>query len=217
MKTKQCPKCLKVKPISGYSICRRDGFQSRCKTCRQDEYKENILLKRKPFVNFQNEVWKDVVGYEGLYEVSSFGRVKNKATWRILKHTTIHPYFRVTLSKGGTHIQYSVHRLQAAAFLPNPHNKPQVNHKNGNKKDNTLSNLEWVTISENVLHSYANGFQKVKLPPISFLLQKLTPEQVKEIRNSRGLVSACKMAKVYNISKKVILNILHGVSYKNII
>jgi hypothetical protein len=119
----------------------------------------------------ENEIWKDIDGYEGLYQVSSGGRIRRMAS-SVLKSNGIYynskcvirkpfitsvGYYMITLSKSGRINQYVVHRLIAAAFIPNPENKPQVNHKNLDKKDNRLDNLEWVTVSENAKHYVASG------------------------------------------------------------
>lgn len=113
------------------------------------------------------EVWKDIEGYEGLYEISNLGRVKclerlvkNKNGYRKVKEriltTTSFNYACVFLSNSSVK-QHYVHRLVATAFIPNPLNKEMVNHKSGNKLDNRLNNLEWVTRSENQIHAFSIG------------------------------------------------------------
>lgn len=113
------------------------------------------------------EIWKDIIGYEGLYQVSNLGNVKslkkksiNRHGWiRILPELIMiqkisnNGYKRVGLVKNGHQKQISVHRLVTIAFIENKNNKPCVNHKDGNKLNNNVDNLEWVTISENSLHS----------------------------------------------------------------
>lgn len=97
------------------------------------------------------EVWKDIEGYEGLYQVSNLGRVKNSRTGRILKFGKHkNGYLQVILCKNGKTKHYYIHRLVAKTFIPNPQNKPEVNHIDENKENNHVENLEWVTHNENM-------------------------------------------------------------------
>ena len=103
------------------------------------------------------EIWKDIENYEGLYQVSNLGRIKSIRKMKkqnILKLGTRNTYNVINLMKNGKARSFQVHRLVAKAFIPNPENKPQVNHINGVKNDNRLENLEWVTRSENTIHAY---------------------------------------------------------------
>lgn len=124
------------------------------------------------------EIWKDVKGYEGLYQVSNLGRVKSLDAYvnvgiknvkkalrkgKYLKATVNRcGYFIVELSKNGTRKTTTIHRLVASAFIDNPHNKPCVNHIDGNKQNNYISNLEWCTHSENIKHAFDNGLKVCK-------------------------------------------------------
>lgn len=108
------------------------------------------------------EIWKDIEGFENRYEISSFGNVRNKKTSKVLKHSNnYHGYPFVLLRKKGDDKvkNLKIHRLVAEAFIPNPDNLPQVNHKDGNKLNNSVDNLEWCTCQYNIQHSFANGLQ----------------------------------------------------------
>lgn len=110
------------------------------------------------------EQWVDIAGYEGFYQVSSLGRIKTVERYeaernriirgRIRAPIEVHGYLYCELWKCGKHKRYAVHRLVATAFIPNPDGKPQVNHLDGDKTNNSVTNLEWCTASENEHHAY---------------------------------------------------------------
>ena len=106
----------------------------------------------------QEEEWLPVFGYEKIYLVSSNGKVKRISTGRILKPLNNQGYFRVALCKENKPKLYSIHRLVAQAFIPNPDGLPQVNHKDENKKNNCVSNLEWCTALYNT--RYGTGIKR---------------------------------------------------------
>lgn len=112
--------------------------------------------------------WRSIKGYEGVYEVSNDGRVRRIAGWSNKNNGYRHPtgelkqdcvkgYPQIALYKNGEKKRFKVHRLVASAFLPNPLNLPQVNHKDGNKGNNNVKNLEWVTQSQNMKHARDTG------------------------------------------------------------
>ena len=100
------------------------------------------------------EIYKDIPGYHGKYQITSWGRVWSVDKQKFLKLEVHHKgYLRVDLfDDSGKRKHYKVHRLVATAFIPNPKDKPQVNHKDGNKQNNSFTNLEWVTDAENKKH-----------------------------------------------------------------
>lgn len=118
------------------------------------------------------EKFRDIQGYEGLYQVSTWGRVYNiLANKMVHTEVTKKGYLRVDLFKNGARKHHKVHRLVAEAFIPNPAKKPQVNHINGVKTDNFVENLEWCTNRENVVHAYKNGLNKAAKTIVQFDLE----------------------------------------------
>lgn len=106
------------------------------------------------------EIWKDIDNFENIYQISNLGRIKNLKFNRILKSVLSKhpkPYPTIGLYKKNARKYTNLHVLIAKAFIPNPHNKPFVNHIDGDKTNNKLENLEWVTCKENIDHAYAIG------------------------------------------------------------
>ncbi len=115
------------------------------------------------------EIWKDIHGYEGLYQVSNLGNVrslhyraksKGSKIQNLKQQINKGGYLKVTLLKNGKAKNFFVHRLVACEFIPNPNNKPQINHLDGNKSNNTINNLEWATNSENQTHAILSGLKE---------------------------------------------------------
>lgn len=114
------------------------------------------------------EIWKDVIGYEGIYQVSNLGRIKRisknhlcnikyQGEYYLKPLDNGKGYLRMKLSNNGSSKRVMLHRIIAEAFINNPENKKVINHINGNKKDNRIENLEWCTQSYNCLHSVKMG------------------------------------------------------------
>lgn len=133
---------------------------------------------------FDIEEWRDAVGFEEYISVSSLGRARFKE--RVGKNGRVYPereirmvtsdgYSQSSINIDGKKTTLKMHRLVAQAFIPNPENKPQVNHINSLRKDNRVSNLEWVTVKENVIHSYKSGFNSNtgELHPRAILTEKV--------------------------------------------
>lgn len=162
-----------------------------------------------PHKNFPLEVWKDIKGYEGHYQVSNYSRVKSlerivttkrgpcSISMRILKAAINDKgYYSIVLRKKGIGTTKILHRIIAKAFIPNPNNKPQVNHLNHIRDDNRLHNLEWVTAKENSDH--ANTYKK------------LSDEDVRKIRRLEGTMKMKELALMFNISGAYVHLILNG-------
>lgn len=155
------------------------------------------------------EEWKPIKGLH--YEVSSLGNIRNSENKNILtnfdKNRT--GYLRVYLYSEGKKKRYFLHRLVAETFIPNPENKPQVNHKDGNKQNNELSNLEWVTCSENGLHYYRvllnTNYKKVVEKEKGYVkFQVIKERNDKIIEFSRQGKTSQELAKLFNLSLRQI-------------
>lgn len=153
------------------------------------------------------EQWVEIKNYEGLYEVSNFGRVKSlpgKIRFRRVE-TSEHilkprfdgkKYEYVSLFPQTKQKNFKIHRLIANAFIKNPENKPEVNHKDGNKSNNNVENLEWSTRLENVRHGIKTGLSN------PWCNKKLTQKQVNFIRSSS--LYQRELAKMFNVSRPAI-------------
>lgn len=131
-----------------------------------------------------NEIWKDIDGYEGLYQVSNLGRVKRVNTGRVLKGVKDRKgYLIVNLCKNGSQSTKKIHRLVAQAFISNPESKPQVNHIDENKTNNMVSNLEWMTSTENNNHGTRNK-RSSKTKSIPIIATNLTTGESTEFYGS---------------------------------
>jgi hypothetical protein len=177
----------------------------------------------------QEEFWVDIIGCEGYYQIS------NKCNVRSLERKIINSkgvvinfqskmlkvvkgklgYVHVGINIQGYKRQVRVHRIFALAFLPNPLNKPQINHINGIKHDNRIENLEWCTPSENRIHALKTGLAKITNTGTTHTNSKLTNEQVLKIRelSAQGM-SAPKILKETNIKITSISQICHIIKRK---
>lgn len=131
-------------------------------------------------LELQSEIWKPVVGFGGYYEVSNLGRVRSVGRAdssgkfrraKLLTHkNSAERYISISLYVDGVTVNKMIHRMVAEAFIPNPDNLPQVNHKDGDAHNNRADNLEWVTPAENIKHCIDTGLrQKVWKKPVKCL------------------------------------------------
>jgi hypothetical protein len=155
-----------------------------------------------------NEEWKLIKNYEN-YEVSSLGNIRNIKTKRILKSTNQGGYLIVGLCKNGKGQTIGIHRLVAIAFIENPENKTQVNHKDKNRSNNNVSNLEWNTALENNIHRSENCIQTTNQNIVLWRVDKDTGELLQKY-NSIEL--AAKWCVENNLCKKIV-NAQSGLSF----
>jgi hypothetical protein len=176
------------------------------------------------------EIWSPVPEYEGIYDVSNYGRVKSLCRVvkfgnrcprvvdeKILKRNNSNGYLTISLARDGKKLTAMIHSLVAKAFINNPDSKPHVNHKDGIRWNNFYKNLEWVTCSENVLHSYNvlgntavcgsfNGSSKLNECDISRIISLY----------NNGLTQK-EIGKMYNVSMSNISKIIRGETWSHAI
>jgi len=154
--------------------------------------------------NVVKEEWKDIEDFEGYYQVSNHGRIKSLVGWngkqyikreKILKpSTTSTGYLKVDVKKNKKRKSMRLHRLIALAFIPNTDNKPQINHLDGNPLNNKISNLEWSTQRENVIHAIKNGLKET---------MRIPEEKLRNLYLMKGM-NALKISRELNIPVGVV-------------
>lgn len=170
-----------------------------------------------------NEIWKDIIGYEGLYQISNLGNIKT-FNWRNTGKTAIlklcknkNGYLGTALTKNGKLKSVEIHRLLALHFLPNTENKKQVNHINGIKADNNISNLEWLTQKENIQHAFKTGLNK-GLKGEKNGRCKLTNIQVIKIRQKYNTKekTVMQLSNEYNMNWSTINDLVKNITWKHL-
>ncbi len=198
---KKCKSCNEIKSIKSFEYC-KGGIYNVAGTCKKCK-KENSGFCINDILDLDGEIWVDIINWEGLYSVSNKSRIKRlprvfadktgrlqNLREKILKtpECTTSGYNMIYLEANGMLLKTTVHRIVAQHFIPNPENKPEVNHKNGIRNDNRLDNLEWCTTSENIKHSFSVLGRK---PSMSMLGKtgKLHPSSKRV--NQIDIISGC--------------------------
>lgn len=167
--------------------------------------------------NLPSEIWLPIPNYEGLYDCSNFGRVKSfqRGTVKIIKpRLDTDGYLSVRLSKNNKTKMFRINRLVGKLFIPNPDNKPQVDHVFAMKFDNYVDNLRWATSSENVKYSFESGLRKIPQGEDTYNA-KLTNEQVLYIRENPDGLTQEQLAEMFGVNQSIISDIQLGMRYKN--
>ena len=166
------------------------------------------------------EVWKPIDGYEGLYEVSDAGRIRGLRLKKVLKPQNKNGYNAVNLSKKGVVHQVYVHRLVASAFIDNPLSFPCIDHKDCNKRNNNVCNLEWCTAKENAQRAWKNGLtpHPPRVTCEDHRNHVLTRLQVSEIRKTYATneVTQRHLAKQYGVSQRTICSIVNNQTWREL-
>lgn len=199
------------------------------------ELRTRLMYEIAMALRYAPEVFADIRGYEGYYQVSNYGNVRSLD--RVIKEKTgktqtlkgrilkqrINPggYHYIELGKNGTKATFAVHQLVAQAFLSNPNKKPIVNHIDGNRLNNSLSNLEWATYSENLEHAYKAGLRRaVSIEAVGNknYKRKLKPEQVVEIRRllAAGSLTHKEIATKFSVARSTVTEIKSGRRWKHL-
>lgn len=195
-------------------MAKKEYQRHRHKTIYKPAY--DAWIKFYPFGldDLDGEQWLPIPNHDS-YQVSNFGRIKSfkHNSPRILKPVLARGYLYITLSKCGVEKTFRVHRLIALCFIPNPENKPHINHRDGCKLNNVANNLEWCTSSENNQHAYDIGLKKsCGDNPRA----KLTNEQIILIRDNPEGMSRIQLAEMFGVAASKISDIQIGKIYKRI-
>lgn len=219
METKKCTKCFTEQDVENFYIRKTRNNQRRtiCKECESKQKAKKVIQ----IPDLEGEIWKDVIDYEGIYLVSNLARVKRimsrKNPTCDIMNNIYHPsgYVHISLTNNGKGRNFKLHRLVAIAFIPNPENKPQVNHIDGNKLNNLPSNLEWNTSKENINHAWETGLSKAK-KGVNCNLSKLEDKDVLNIRKLKETTSSKDIAKIYNINVSAVNKIIKKTTWNHI-
>lgn len=185
------------------------------------DYEKNKHRAELLLMDLPGEIWRDIKGFDGEYQVSTKGRVKSFHYHKIFilkQRLNKKGYYSVALYKNGKSRHYRVNRLVAEAFIPNPENKPLVHHRDDNPSNNCVENLEWVTEEENTRYALAAGRMKTGS---AHYRAKFTEEDIRFIRTHyiprHPIFSAAALAEKYGVYESTIYNILRRKTWKHVV
>jgi len=203
-----------------------------CKSCyskKKKKYRGDNPVVTKLVTPLEGEYWVEINGWEGLHRISSFGRISSLCNSvrkiarpmkveKILKphlnsYTGYYAYVFSDWGRGGKDKRMNIHRVVALHFIPNPNNFPEVNHKDGNKINNKVDNLEWVTREQNIQHGFKNNLIKT-LSGEKAHNNVLSNEQVLFIYNYKGNLR--QMGRDLKIPYSSIAGIRNGTSWNSV-
>ena len=180
----------------------------------------HALMSCYPFTldDLDGEQWKDIAGYNGDYQISTYGRVKSfkKGRTMILKPQLFSEYLTVDLCGNGKTKHQQIHILVARSFIPNPEDKPEVNHRVGMKFNCHVSNLEWSTSAENTRHAYDNGLAKSAQGCDDFNAKIKNEADIIYIRENPDHLTQDELAEMFGVKRQTISLIQRGKTYANV-
>lgn len=220
---KACIACHITKNIEDFPLQMNHGKlirRGKCKTCHRQRdaelHRKKTKIKNK-FPDLPNEFWKQSIEYDR-YEVSNKGRIRNKNTGVLLSGHTNHDGYlttKMTYYKYKYHSRF-IHRIVAKTWILNPNNYLEINHKDGNKLNNSMNNLEWCNRLHNVQHANKTGLS-VYLTGTSHGSSKFTIDQINEFFNLRKLgYNYSKIARIFNVTHSTIRNIILRKGWKHL-
>ena len=200
---------------------KKRAYERKCRAEAKHTYAALMKFYPLGLEDLPDEIWRDVEGSGGMYKISTYSRVKS-FKWgyaKILKPCLRGTYLAVNLFFGGKRNSLNIHVLAARTFIPNPEDKPEVNHRDGNKFNCHISNLEWTTSAENTQHAFKMGLV-TRAQGAENSRAKLTESQVREILRicipGDRTFGIAALSRKFGTSESIIRRVVQGKTYKNV-